>query len=374
MAVAMAATLGAAAATRGADFIRGVDLSVLQAAQDGGVVYRGDDGRPADPLAVLRGHGVNLVRLRLFVAPDGTDGQVNTLPYTLRLARRVKAAGLRLLLDLHYSDGWADPGKQVTPAAWRTLPHAALVDRVHAYTRQTLAAFDRAGARPDVVEVGNEVTDGMLWPDGGPIADAGNWNAAADPTPRADAPWDRFADLLTAGVRGVHDADPTRTVRIMIHIDKGGSPAVARWFFDHLVQRGVRFDLIGLSYYPFWHGSLDGLAANLASLSAAYGKDVVVVETGYDTWGGPQGSLPFPLTPDGQRAFLATLIRTVAATPGGHGDGVCYWAPEWIDGPRWRAPAWSGQWEQRALFDAGGRPRPAVAAFATPVGTPATRP
>ena len=354
-----------------ADFLRGVDLSIVQRAQDGGVVYRDGHGQPGDPLAILKAHGVNLVRLRLFVAPDGTEGQVNTLPYTLRLARRVHAAGLQFLLDLHYSDGWADPGKQVTPAAWRGLSHAELVDKVRTYTRDTLAAFAHAGATPDFVEVGNEVTDGMLWPDGGPLADVAHWNDSLHPQPRADAPWDRFADLLKAGLDGVHDADPAARVRTMIHIDKGGSPSVGRWFFDHLAARGVRFDLIGLSYYPFWHGSLDDLRDNLASLSNAYGKDIVVVETGYDTWGGPPGKLPFPLTPTGQRDFVAALVRTVAATPGGHGRGICYWAGDWIDGKRWGGPSWSGQWEQRALFDPDGRPRPALDAFAV---SPATRP
>jgi len=149
----------------------------------------------------------------------------------------------------------------------------------------------------------------------------------------------------------------------MIHIDKGGSREGSRWFFDHILSRGVAFDVIGLSYYPFWHGTLSDLRGNLASLSEAYGKDIIVVETDYDTWGGDQKSLPFPITPDGQKAYLDELLRIVAATPGGRGRGVFYWAPEWIMGKRWTDVPWSGQWEDRALFDHSGNMLPAMRSF-----------
>jgi arabinogalactan endo-1,4-beta-galactosidase len=349
-----------------AEFIKGVDLSMLQYIQDHDVQYK-EAGKVKDPLLIFKDHGCNYVRLRLFVAPDGQEGQVNTLAYTLRFAKRVKQVELKLLLDFHYSDGWADPTHQNIPAAWKGLSHSQLLERVFVYTRETLAAFRREGVMPNMVEVGNEITNGMLWPDAGPLMEPARWNVTERPPASADAKWDNLAGLLKVGIRGVRESDPTGEAKVMIHIDKGGNKEMARWFFDNLQHRDVVFDVIGLSYYPFWHGTLDGLKDNLSILSQAYKKDIMVVETGYDTWRGPQGKLPFPLTPEGQKAFLEELIRIVAATHGGRGQGVCYWAPEWIMGKKWNGPTWSGQWEDRALFDYSGNMRPAMEAFQIPV-------
>jgi arabinogalactan endo-1,4-beta-galactosidase len=149
-------------------FFTGADLSMLQSVEDSGVRYK-DAGQKKDALAIFKNHGFNTVRLRLFVNPDGTRGQVNTLRYTIALAQRVKKNGFRLLLDFHYSDGWADPGHQTVPAAWKDLPHAELVRRLHDYTHETLEEFRSAGCLPDMVQVGNEITNGICWPDGGPL-------------------------------------------------------------------------------------------------------------------------------------------------------------------------------------------------------------
>jgi len=213
---------------------------------------------------------------------------------------------------------------------------------------------------PDMAEVGNEITNGMLWPAAGPLSDTAQWNETAHPQPAADAKWDALGDLLNAGIRGVREAGPAGTVQVMIHIDKGGSRDVARWFFDGIKRRGVAFDVIGLSYYPFWHGTLPDLAETLAFLAETYGREIVVVETGCDMNGGAQDGMPFPLSPDGQKRFLEALIQTVAAVPGG-GRGVFYWAPEWVRD--WNGPEWSHHWEARALFDSSGDALPALGAF-----------
>ncbi|MEI7911824.1 MAG: glycosyl hydrolase 53 family protein [Verrucomicrobiota bacterium] len=360
--VILALTVAGLAQGGAAELITGADLSMLQYLQDHGVEYK-EAGQTKDPLLIFKDHGCSCVRLRLFVAPNGNDGQVNTLSYTLRLAKRVKQAGLMFLLDLHFSDGWADPGHQAVPAEWAGLSHPQLVERVFAYTRESLAAFRREGCRPDVVEVGNEITNGLLWPDGGPLADAAKESTPASPGPPATDKWDSMADLLKAAIRGVRADDPQGPPKIMIHIDKGGNQAVCRWFFDNLQRRDVTFDVIGLSYYPFWHGTLADLKANLAALAQTYHKDIMVVETAYDTGGGDQGKLPYPITPAGQQTFLQELLRIVAATPDGRGQGVLYWAPEWIMGRQWHGPAWSGQCEARALFDSSGNMRPAVDAL-----------
>ena len=344
------------------EFVRGADMSLLQYIEDHGVQYKEGD-QAKDPLLIFRDHGGNYVRLRLFVAPNGKEGQVNTLSYTLRLAKRVKAAGLKFLLDFMYSDSWADPTHQIIPAEWKNLSHAQLTEQVFAYTRETIAAFQREGCPPDMVEVGNEITNGMMWPAAGPLSEPAHWNDLTQPGAAPEATWDVLADLLKAGIRGVRASDPQSAIKIMIHIDKGGNKEVSRWYFDNLQKRGVTFDVIGLSYYPFWNGSLADLKANLASLAQTRKKDIVVVETAYDTWGGPQGKMPFPLTAAGQKDFLESLIQTVAAAPDGYGKGVFYWAAEWIMGPKWNGPTWSGQWEDRALFDRSGNMRPAMEAF-----------
>ena len=378
-----AACLAAGADPQGANvshqephFVRGMDLSMLQYVQDHGVEYR-ENGTARNPLAIFRAHGVNYVRLRLFVSPNGKEGQVNTLPYTLKLAKRVKQARLRLLLDFHYSDEWADPTHQTIPAQWKGLSHLQLVQRVYTYTHDALADFQREGCLPDMVQVGNEITNGMMWPAAGPLSQASHWN---DITSRmtfpsqdaqAGATWDALADFLKAGIRAVRAVDPH--AEIMIHIDKGGNRQVSRLFFGNLQKRDVHFDVIGLSYYPFWHGTLSDLRDNLAFLSETYHKDILVAETGYDWHGGEQGTLPFPPTPGGQEAFLKTVIETVAATPGGHGRGVFYWAPEWIMGEKWNGPDWSKTWEHRALFDEAGNMLPGLRAFDLPTRKGAIR-
>jgi arabinogalactan endo-1,4-beta-galactosidase len=335
-------------------FIMGADLSLLKYTEDHGVQYKGD-GQVRDALAIFKEHGFNYVRLRLFVHPDGTAGQVNTLAYTVAEARRVKAAGLHFLLDLHYSDGWADPGHQAMPAQWKGLNHVQLTDQVFTYTRDTLMTFQQARCLPDMVAVGNEITSGMLWPDGGPIS---------------EAKWGPFTDLLKAGIRGVHAADPSGTIKIMIHIDRGSHLSVSQWFFDHLEARNVPFDVIGLSYYPGLNGPLKGLSKNLDFLARTYHKDIVVAETDYNWRGGEQKKQPYPLTPEGQKSFLEALIQTVEAAPDGHGKGIFYWAPEWIEGAKWSSPGLSGEWENRALFDDSGMMLPAMNAFRDIVAQP----
>ena len=328
-------------------FVVGADLSLLKYIEDHGVSYR-DNGQGKDGLAIFRDHGFNWVRLRLFVNPDGKEGQVNTMPYTLAMATQAKAAGFHFLLDLHYSDGWADPGHQIVPRAWAQLSHVQLVDQVFAYTRDTVAAFRDEDCAPDMVEVGNEITLGMMWPDG---------------KIGSDGKWDAFGDLLKAGIRGVHAGEGSVPIKIMLHIDRGGDKGVSRWFFEHLATQAVPFDVIGLSYYPFWNGKLDKLKENMAYLAGRFHKDIIVAETGYNWRDADPKKLEYPPTPEGQSAFLSALAKAVASVPDGHGKGVFYWAPEWIDGTKWGGPPWTHSWENRALFDDQGNALPALDAF-----------
>jgi arabinogalactan endo-1,4-beta-galactosidase len=328
-------------------FYLGADLSMLQFIEDHGVQYK-DAGQEKDALLIFKNHGFNTIRLRLFVNPDGTRGQVNTLPYTVGLAQRVKKNGFHFLLDFHYSDGWADPGKQTMPAAWKNLSHAELVQCLHDYTREALDEFRKAGCPPDMVQIGNEITNGMCWPEGGPLK---------------DEKWDSFIDLLHAGTRAVREASGSNRIKIILHIDHGWNNKVSRWFFDHVRSQNVDFDIIGLSFYPFENASLAGLQENLADLARNCGKDIMVTETAC-YWRGDKPAEPGqPYTPETQKIFLEKLLRTVAATPGGRGKGLFYWAPEWIMGVKWSDNKKASGLESRALFDETGNALPGMDAF-----------
>jgi len=326
-------------------FLAGGDISLLTREEQFGQLYR-DNGQPKDLLEIFKSHGANCMRLRLWVDPKGTDIYVSDLAYTMALGKRIKQAGLYFLLDIHYSDSWADPGKQTKPAAWAKLSVDKLRRTVHDYTRDVIAAMRVGGAMPDMVQIGNEVSAGMLWPEGkdyGPGHDFKNFGA-----------------FLKAGIQGVKDGSgDLPTPPIMIHIDKGGDWEGTRWFFDNLRAQGVNFDIIGESYYPFFHGPMSQLKTTLENAAARYGKPIVVVETGFAYRAdGRDGDKPvnYPRTPEGQRQFLHDLMATVRATPGGLGRGVIYWAPEWIP-----VKGLQGSWNGTTLFDDDGNALPGLA-------------
>ncbi len=319
----------------------GADVSFLAKCEQDGVIFK-ENGKPIDVLALLREHHYNWVRLRLLHEPAASAQKLpNDLPYTLALARRAHALGFHLLLDFHYSDTWADPGKQITPITWRSLTHEQLDRQVYLYTRDVLASFARNGLTPDMVQVGNEVTHGMLWPDG---KLPGNWN--------------HFADLLKAGIRGVDaGAGAASRPRVMIHIERGGDYPAAVDFFDNLDRRHVRYDVIGLSYYPFWHGDIAALRANLRKLALRYHKPIIVVETAF-TWKpvGFAGKHPdFSESPQGQLAFLHAVDAAVRDIPDGLGQGVFWWEP-----------AAEGPLRDRSFFDSDGNVLPVITAFDMP--------
>lgn len=320
------------------DYAIGADVSFLAKCEQDGVVFK-QNGQPVDVLALLREHHYNWVRLRIFHDPAAAPDKLpNDLNYTLALARRAKALGFQLLLDFHYSDSWADPGKQSTPAAWAALKHKQLVRQVFAYTRDTIAAFGQQGVMPDMVQVGNEVTNGMLWPDG-----------------KLPDNWDNFADLLKAGIAGVDaGGGPEPRPRIMIHIERSGDYAAAVGFLDNLIAHHVAFDVIGLSYYPFWHGRMETLRGNLHDLALRYRRPIVVVETAFNwTPGRTAGkSAEFPESPEGQLEFLRAVDAAVRAVPNGLGQGVFWWEP-----------AAEGGLRGRSFFSNDGNVLPVITAF-----------
>ncbi len=327
-------------------FAVGADVSFLAQAEQQGVVFK-DNGVPKPALEILRSHGFNWVRLRIFVHPTDLP---NDLPYTLALAKRAKALGFHLLLDFHYSDTWADPGKQFLPTAWKNLKHKQLANAIFAYTRDTLIAFRNAGVYPEMVQTGNEITNGMDWPDG-----------------KLPDNWDHFADLLRAAIAGV-DASRGSLPRslprplLMIHIDRSGDPAAAVAFYNKLLDYRIPWDVIGLSYYPHWHGSIATLRQTLHDLAFRFRKPIVVVETAYNWTPGDfiGKKAPFPESPQGQRDFLAAVNAAVRATPQHLGRGVFWWEPAVAGGPL----------AGRALFDSNHNALPAMSVFDNPATTP----
>ncbi len=298
----------------GQEYAIGADLSFLKDAEDRGFSFRENDiAKPG--LQIFKDHGYNWIRLRLFHTPTSLP---NGLDYTVALAKKAKENGFRFLLDYHYSDTWADPGKQYIPKAWTGMSHHQLVNAVFEYTRATIKSFREAGVLPDMVQIGNEVINGMLWPDG-----------------KLPANWDHFAELVQAGINGVSaGCDSMNRPKIMIHIDQGGNSERTKYFFDKLISYGIDFDYIGQSYYPWWHGSLLDLRNNMIFMAKAYKKPVILVEVAYCSSPTEYKNKPAPFeeTPEGQREFLEEVNRIVMNTPDNLGAGLFWWEPATMGG------------------------------------------
>ncbi len=242
--------------------ILGADISFLPEIEAKGIKFS-DDGKDKDAIEILKVHGFNYIRLRLFVEPANDSGyspkaDFCDLPHTLAMAKLLKKAGMKFLLDFHYSDTWADPGKQYKPEAWKGLNFSQLSDKVYNYTKSVLTALKVQGTLPDMVQTGNEINHGIIWPDG---------NVQH---------LDSLATLLKAAVAAVKEADPS--IIILLHIALGGQNAESEFFLDNMLNRGVKFDVIGESYYPKWHGTLQDLQTNLTALKKKYNKPVIVTE------------------------------------------------------------------------------------------------
>jgi arabinogalactan endo-1,4-beta-galactosidase len=332
-------------------FIAGADMSHLVFFEERGIDYR-VDGDVRDALALLRERGVNCVRLRLFTSSDQqAEGDpynyTNNLSYTLPLAVRVKEAGMKFMLDFHYSDTWADPGKQAKPADWAALGFADLAARVRAYTSNTVAALNAAGAMPDYVQLGNEITPGMLWNDG---RVGGTFDRPTQ--------WQQLAELLKNAAAGVHDAAGANMPKLLIHIAAGGDWGATRWYFDNLEAHHVPFDIIAQSYYPWWHGSPDALHHCLTNTAARYGRPIMVAETAFP-WAGDSDIYGYPATPQGQVDFSVALAEIVMGVPEGKGIGIIWWGTEYQAVPGYNLASFN----QRSFFDADGNVLPVATAF-----------
>lgn len=336
--------------------IRGADISfTLQGEAAGQTLSVG--GQPAPLEVILAGNGATHARLRVWVDP--AEG-ISDLQSALVLAKRASAAGMKIVVDLHYSDTWADGRAQQLPAAWSGLSLERLKLQVETYTRETLAAFAAQGTPADIVQIGNEITNGFMWP------------AGAIHGPEGEQ-WQDFTDLLRAGIRGAQDERAAQNPSIMIHVDTGGDAKASTYFFDRLRDFGVDFDMIGLTYYPFWNGSLAKLTENLAVLSHRYDQDILIAETAYP-WtlesgdGGPTvvdgiAALPdaerYPPTPEGQADYFRALADVLRDVPNGKGAGFLVWEPGWLPGVP-ATPEMGNTHNNLTLFDWSGNALPAT--------------
>ena len=363
--------------------ILGIDVSTYLEELEHGAVYL-DGTTPIDPLDAFAANGVNWMRIRIWNDPHSPAGEpylagTCDLDHYIRLGKLAKSKGYHLLMDLHYSDFWADPGKQFTPKAWRSYDIAALANAVYAFTRDCLQKACDAGVAPEMIQVGNEITNGMLWPLGQlekPDGTRGNY--------------DNFCRLVDAGCRACREVTPD--AKIVLHLERSNDKAVYQEFFSRMEEAGIDYDIIGASYYPYWHGTPDALFANLRACRR-FGKQIMVMELAYGSTtkaylqnGKPcrlvidekMANVPgvierYPLTPEGQADFIRDFLHR--AREEGI-DGIFYWEPLWLPGEGicWASEAGQAyiheegkstenEWANQCLFDYCGNKLPAFDLF-----------
>lgn len=327
---AWGATAVAAPSATAQAFAKGADVGWLQQMEATGYVFRNEQGVAQDCFTILKAQGINSIRLRVFVNPsdDKTNGHCSPAE-VVAMAKRATDRGFRVMIDFHYSDTWADPGKQAKPAAWASHSFAQLLTDVYDHTLNTMTALKASGVTPEWVQIGNEIPGGMLWPDG------------------STENFPQLAQFITTGYEAVKAVSPAS--KVVVHLDRGNNNAMYRTFFDNLTRNGGRFDVIGMSYYPFWlkqdyTASIADLRANLLDMASRYpGKEVVVAEVGGD----------YTAVQNTYNMLVATQ-QAVRAVPQHKGLGVFYWEPE-------GAKSWSGY--QLNAWGDDGKPSPALKAF-----------
>lgn len=383
-------------------FVKGVDISSLREVEAcGGRFF--DDGMQGDLLEILKRYGVNYVRLKLWNDPyetkvDEVTGEVKKIPYgagtndletTILLAKRAVNAGMGFLLNFHYSDFWVDPGKQTIPKAWKGLDVNGLERAVYEFTKDSVNKLIEAGAKPSMVQIGNEITNGLLWPYG-KKPDLPT-DITKERSCEEELQYQNIARFVSAGIKAVRKIDAS--IPIMIHLDNGGKNDMYRDWFDHYMKYGADFDIIGLSYYPFWHGPMKDLEYNLSDMVARYGKYVIIDEVsmgytmedyseyeklpqdkrkGMATKPALVAKIEHSMTKDGQAQFMEDILQIIKNVPDKKGRGFFYWEPAWlpVPGSEWAtdtALLYTGEkgpggneWANQALFDYDGNALPAL--------------
>lgn len=313
------------------EFVKGADVSWLPQMEATGYKFYSMQGIEQDCFQILKDHGINTIRLRTFVSPS--DDKINghcSKSETVVMAVRAKKWGMRVMIDFHYSDSWADPGKQRKPAAWEGHSFSQLLTDLYDYTFDVMLALKTAGVSPEWVQVGNEIPGGMVYPEG------------------SSSNFIQLVQLINKGYDAVKAVSPDS--KVVLHIDQGNNNVRFRWWFDQAKANGARYDVIGLSYYPYWlEGkpdytlSIDDLGNNMNDMVSRYGKEVMVVEVGGED-----------VNQQNTYDMLVAVQKKVKAVPENKGLGLMYWEPE-------GAKSWSGY--ALSAWGADGRPMIALNAF-----------
>ncbi|MFN4026550.1 MULTISPECIES: glycoside hydrolase family 53 protein [Flavobacterium] len=310
-------------------FAKGADVGWLPQMEATGYKFFDNNGKETDCLQLLKDLGMNSIRLRVWVNPsdDKASGHCSK-EETIAMALRAQKMGFRIMINFHYSDSWADPAKQFKPKAWEKHSFTELLNDVYNHTFDVINALKVAGVTPEWVQVGNEIPGGMLWPDG------------------STANWPQLGQLLNKGYDAVKAVD--QNIKVIVHVDEGNNNEKFRTFFDNATAQKVRYDVIGLSYYPYWikkdyTETIADLQFNLNDMAQRYGKEVMIVEVG-----GEDDKV------QNTYELLTATIKAVKNVPNNKGIGVLYWEPQ---GAR--------SWSHYALsaWQADGKPSPALNAF-----------
>ncbi len=311
-------------------FAKGADVGWLTEMEAAGVKFYDNNGVQKECIQLLKDKGINSIRLRAWVNP--ASGWNNTRDVVIK-SQRAKALGMMLMIDFHYSDDWADPGKQPIPAAWAKLNYNDMKTALYNYTKKVMDTLKLNNITPEWVQVGNETNDGMLWESG-----------------RASKSMDNFAGFVKAGYTAVKEVSPT--TQVIVHLSNGYDNNLFRWMFDGLKANGASWDIIGMSLYPYWApAGINGWATtnercltNMNDMVARYGTPVMIVEVGM-----PNSEA------EKSKAFLADIITKTKSIANNKGLGVFYWEPQCYK-------KWKGY--EMGAFDDTGKPSMAMDAFA----------
>jgi arabinogalactan endo-1,4-beta-galactosidase len=345
-------------------FYFGADLSYVNQVLDHGGVYK-DQGEVRNPYRIFKNHGTTLARFRLWHHPlwakeiYGSSGTqlYNDLADVEKSIRLAKEQGMAVELDFHYSDTWADPGKQEIPKAWIGITNlSVLKDSVYQYTLKTLQYLDSKGLMPEMIQLGNEINCGMFFTNA-----PANFPAANS----CNGDWQKLGEILNSGIRAVREVAATSSVKpkILLHV---ADPKNVDWWFSNITSAGNvhDFDIIGFSYYPLWHTTVpvEKLSDNIFAFKSKFSKDVMILETAYpwiatgnDSYNNVFGTQPpvtgYPYSVAGQFNMMKAITQEIID---GKGSGIIYWEPAWISSSMKDLWGTGSSWENAAFFDFNG--------------------
>jgi len=345
----------AAIAANGQKYVGG-DISLLTKYEENGATYFDHDGNAINAmLPFLKNEGLNAMRVRLFVDPSQApsneqgEGVCQDIDYVSALGKRIKDNGFALMLDFHYSDSWADPAKQYTPKAWEDLTDDELYAKIYEYTKESLQKMIAAGATPDMIQIGNEISYGMLW--GKRATGSMKYYAKGGSSTAVN---NRFFTLLKKASQACREVCPA--AKIVIHTERVGEIDYLTAFYNAMKEQAIDYDIIGLSYYPYYHGFLPQLESALTTVEQNFpDKRIMIVETGYYNNWQPSGvdydySATYPITDDGQKAFTEALVKVAASHQAV--DGLFWWFLEANEhGLDWNTKRVTDSWYNAGLFD-----------------------